>query len=256
MLVFATGWSRGFDGPGRRWVVHLKGCNLQCCWCANPEGISSEIQTRQMACGKTEAVGEELSVDQIVSRAARYRPLFGQQGGVTFSGGEPTLQSDELRHAVEALVAEGISVALETNGSTPCSVELAGQVDWMSADLKCASPERHQKWTGGDNLDILENLSEISRRQRELVIRVPLVVGLNDDPQEQDQMAGVLGELAAGREKLSVEIMRMHHLGVPKFREWGIECNVGELPVPTIQQAATMAERFSAEPGVEAEVVS
>ncbi len=266
MKVFATGWSEGYDGPGRRWVVYAKGCNLRCRWCANPEGLSGDTQVLFYAnradrseqacpygavsrsvshappvldrakctqCVKHECVsvwrhpaftlaGEELSVDDIVAQATRSRALFGPGGGVTFGGGEATLQLPQLTGALDALRAAGVHTALETNATSPDLPQLFDRADLLICDLKCVSADRHRAWTGADNAVILDNLHQAARHKDALWVRIPLVPGLNTDPEEQGHLLAALTKLRDGRDSLRVELLPLHHNGEPKYHALGM----------------------------------
>ena len=94
-----------FDGPGLRYVVFLQGCPFRCLYCANPDTI--------------DAVGEskETSPDYIYEQAVSMKPFFGKRGGITFSGGEPTVQAEALIPLFERLKAAGVHICVDTNGT-------------------------------------------------------------------------------------------------------------------------------------------
>ena len=123
MRIFSKGFNFSQDGPGNRLVYHLQGCNLHCPWCSNPEGMSL-------------TGGEERTVDDVFSECLRSRALFFSGGGVTFTGGECTLQREELSELLSRLRAAGIHTAIETNGTSPHLRELLPHVNYLIMDFK------------------------------------------------------------------------------------------------------------------------
>ncbi|MGL4327439.1 MAG: 4Fe-4S cluster-binding domain-containing protein, partial [Tannerellaceae bacterium] len=113
------------DGPGLRLVVFLQGCNFRCLYCANADTISVKG-------------GKPTDPEEIVKMAISQKAFFGKRGGVTFSGGEPTMQAKALIPLVKRLKEEGISVCLDSNGGiiTDETKELFKLVDLVLLDIK------------------------------------------------------------------------------------------------------------------------
>ena len=150
-----------FDGPGVRYVVFLQGCPFRCLYCANPDTI--------------DAVGESTptSPDYIVEQAVSMKPFFGKRGGVTFSGGEPTVQAAALVPLVERLKAAGIHVCLDSNGAVwNADVErLLSLADLVLLDVKQFNPERHRRLTGRDNTQTLRTAQWLEQHGRPFWLR-------------------------------------------------------------------------------------
>ena len=142
--IFFKGFNFAQDGPGNRLVYHLQGCNMHCPWCSNPEGMDM--------CG-----GEEYSVSRIVAECANCRAMFFSGGGVTFTGGEATLQKEELVEILAALRAEGINTALETNGTSPHLCEISRYVDYLIMDFKHYDSAILKRHTGVGNEILKKN---------------------------------------------------------------------------------------------------
>ena len=171
MRVFQKGFNFSQDGPGNRLVIHLQGCNFSCPWCSNPEGMTLKGEK----C-------EEISVDSLFEYIMRSSLLFFDGGGVTFTGGECTVQHDELLQILKRLKESGINTAVETNASDPALSELLPYIDYFIADIKQPDNEIHKKYTGVSNETVLKNITEILNSGRQVHLRIPLINGFNTDP--------------------------------------------------------------------------
>jgi len=151
----------------------------------------------------------------------RDRPFFDEsRGGVTFSGGEPLLQPAFLRELLAACKQEGIHTALDTAGFAPREVVLSllETVDLFLFDFKLADPEKHWYYTGVSNAPILENLSLIDQAGGKIILRCPVIPGLNDGWDNLRE----LGELATSLKSLEkISLLPYHHLGEAKYKKFG-----------------------------------
>ena len=171
-----------------------------------------------------ELVGEEITLSNLLAQVEERRPFFGEDGGVTFSGGEPTLQMDALLAAADALRERGVHVAIETNASSPRFQELAGRSDLLICDLKAISGDLHARMTGADNRLILANLaSKIA-----MTVRVPLIRELNFVPEEREKIHRFLVETRPER----VGLLLLHRLGRPKYEALGMAWGAEDLTPP------------------------
>ena len=213
------------DGEGIRTTIFLAGCPLRCAWCANPEGQSCHnpmtrwVETREL-------------VEEVTRQAVFYR-FSG--GGITFSGGEATAQPGFLRELTEIFYDEGYDLALETCGYFPFD-RLAPTLQKMNLifmDLKHIDPVQHRRYTGADNALILENLQKTAALGVPLVVRVPVILGVNGDDETMGQIFHFLRERVPGA---SLELLPYHRLGEEKYRQLGLPLPDRSFGIPTQEQ--------------------
>lgn len=206
------------DGPGLRTSVFLKGCPLRCAWCHNPE---SQSAAPQKAVTTDEVCGRETSVDEVMAEVLADRPFYGAEGGMTLTGGEPTLQADFAVALADAARAAGVRVALDTCGEALWATfeRLLPRVDLFLYDLKCLDAARHRELTGADNGRILDNLRRLDAAGARLWIRCPLVPGLNDSDAD---LAALRAFVATLRHVEKVEACPYHALGLEKYAKFGV----------------------------------
>ena len=216
MIIFDHGYSTDVDGDGLRLIFYLKGCNLRCDWCGSPESISPDPETLCYP-DRQELAGKTVTPDWIVSKVIRSRNLID---GVTFGGGEPTLQSAELLQVLHRLKAAGIHTAMESNASTEHYPEIAILTDQLFSDLKTLSEEKFVSRIN-PNLKLLEKIRENLRyaalNHPALTIRIPVVTNLNDQISDQHKIAAFLAELQAENGIFQVQLIRQHHFAEPKY---------------------------------------
>jgi len=167
-------------------------------------------------------VGKEMSVEEAVAAARKDRDFYERSGGgVTLSGGEPLAQPDFALGLLKACEREGLNTALDTSGSAPPEVfdpfiQAAGL---LLFDLKAADAERHKRFTAVDNAWILANLREAAARGADVIVRIPLVPGFNDEEEELRRMASIVAGLAA---KPPVQFLPHHDYGRHKHEALGM----------------------------------
>ena len=166
--IFQKGFNYSQDGPGNRLVYHMQGCNFRCKWCSNPESVEESCKTTA-----------NLSPEEIAQEAVRCKMMFFDGGGVTFTGGEPTVQFEELKKTLSLLKNNGIHSAIETNGSHDRLMGLLDFVDYLIMDVKHVNVKLHKLWTGADNSKTLENIVKITKTKRQVLVRIPLIHGFN-----------------------------------------------------------------------------
>lgn len=235
MRIMQRGFNYSQDGPGNRLVYHLQGCNMHCPWCANPEGISIEgtrmyIEEKESGRVKEKLSCETYSVEELVQEAVRSRMMFFEGGGVTFTGGEPTVQFQELKDLLEKLHQENIHIAIENNGTSPRLLELLPDIDYLIMDFKHPIDEIHRKITGVSNKKIVENLEKILESGRQVAVRIPLIHGFNDT---EEALQGFLSFFTANPSSgMTLEILPYHEYGKEKWAQCRMPYQVEEGHVP------------------------
>ena len=236
---------------------------------AGPEGITVDRE-RCTGCGTCaaecpttalERLGTLWDVDALADEAAKDRAFFERSGGgVTLSGGEPTLQPDATEALLRALRDRGIPTALDTCGL--CSWEtlarLLPHADLLLYDLKETDPERHRALTGADNSRILENLRRICAERadlgnpRTLWIRTPVIPGATAGDETLRGIGAFLGTLPEGAVD-RWELCRFNNLCRDKYTRLGLEWSFADTPLLTeaeLEAAAVAARASGVDPAI------
>lgn len=203
MRILQKGFNYSQDGPGNRLVYHLQGCNFKCKWCSNPESMPLFSDN-----------ADDIPNDDVVKEIERSRMMFFDGGGVTFTGGEPTLQSDDLIYVLKKSQVLGINTAIENNGSSPRLCEISDYVDYMIVDIKQPDDTIHKKYVAHSNKMTIENLIKLSKKRNQLHVRIPLINHVNTDPEP-------FAELFKKTDMTNtvVEILAYHEFGKCKWTE-------------------------------------
>ena len=211
LYLFRRGFNYSQDGPGNRLVYHLKGCNLICPWCSNPEGMLRDSSDKPTP------------VEDLVREAISCKPMFFDGGGVTLTGGEVCLQADAAKNLLCKLKAEKIHTAIESNASTPGFRKILPYVDYIMVDFKSANSLAAKTTIGTETEPITENIKYALSSGYELHIRIPLIHNFNDDKEERKRITDTLKNL---RGKFDVEILPYHEYGKQKWEQSGREYTV------------------------------
>ncbi len=211
-----------FDGPGLRLVVFLQGCPFRCLYCANPDTIDVKESTSTFP-------------EEILQMAVSQKAFFGKKGGITFSGGEPTLQAEALIPLFEALKENGIHICLDSNGGIwNENVErLLGLTDLVLLDVKQFNPERHRALTGRSNEQTLRTAAWLEEHKHPFWLRYVLVPGYSDAEEDIRQLGEAFGRY---QQIKRVEILPYHRLGVHKYEAMGWDYKLKEVKENTPEQ--------------------
>ena len=199
--------------------------------------------------GAREMVGRVVSVEDLVTQVERDTPFFDESGGgVTVSGGEPLAQPAFLAALLSALKERGLRTCLDTSGYGPVSLveSVAPLVDTFLYDLKLMDPVTHERFTGVSNAPILHNLRRLAElsagaRRPRLVIRIPVIPGVNDDSENLARTA----EFVSGLPLLPpVSLLPYHQTGLEKYRRLGRRYLLPDTAAPSESRMQDIAAGF------------
>ena len=189
------------DGPGIRTVIFFNGCKLRCKYCHNPEMWNKKE--------------ENYSVDDIVNKVKRFKPYYRDNGGVTYSGGEPLLHVDFLIELSKRLKEENINIALDTAG---CGVgkydELLKYIGLIILDIKHVEPSSFKNLTGFEKTESLKFIDSLNRSNKKVWIRQVIIPDVNDNYEYIDKLHEFLKNI---KNIEKVEFLPYHKLGSEKY---------------------------------------
>lgn len=225
------------DGPGVRYIVFLKGCDMRCAYCHNPD-------TWAKPCGTQDAPlpGENWqSAEEVLTKALRYKTYWRKNGGITVSGGEALLQIDFLIELFTLAKKKGVHTCLDTSGNPFTRKEpfwgkfqeLMQVTDLFMLDIKEIDEEKHKKLTGCSNRNILDMASYLSEQGKAMWIRHVLVPGVTDDEEDLKRLRTFVESLKTVER---FEILPYHTLGVFKWKELEIPYRLEDVDPPTKEQ--------------------
>lgn len=175
------------DGPGLRTTVFLKGCPLRCVWCHNPESQRLEPETGRS--GKI--YGRRMTLAEVMHTVLADRAYYmATSGGITLSGGEPTVQMEFCLALLRAAREAGLHTCLDTSGHFPSRhlPALLPLVDLWHFDDKATGRSDHRRLTGVDGSLIQENLKSVVQAGARIRLRCPLVEGTNTSPEHMEHL--------------------------------------------------------------------
>lgn len=197
------------DGEGVRYAVFLSGCPLRCVFCHNPD-------TWNMA-------GTLMTPEELVKKIAKYKPYFKNNGGVTFTGGEPLLQAEFIKETALLLKEKGINYAIDTSGA----VELTDSVKFVLEnsqtvllDLKFPDNERYLKFTGHTMDKTLEMLGFLESIGKPTRIRTVVIPKINDT---EEEIQKYIMHIKDKKCIYKYELLAFHTMGFFKYDKLGIE---------------------------------
>ncbi|MEW6226981.1 MAG: glycyl-radical enzyme activating protein [Bacillota bacterium] len=191
-------------------------------------------------------VGRRATVGEVMDEIEKDVVFYDDSGGgVTFSGGEPLMQPEFLDGLLELCKQREVHTAVDTCGlaSAETFLCISPKVDLFLYDLKTIDSEKHRKLTGQPNEVILENLRLLSANHSNVVVRFPLIPGLNDDDETIDGLGKFVSSLGRGCSR-RIDILPYHRIGADKYTRLGRTYALAQMSVPTAELVDSVAERL------------
>jgi len=189
-------------------------------------------------------VGREMSVEDVLAEVERDRVFYEQSGGgVTLSGGDPSVQAGFAEALLDACRSRGIRTALDTAGlpMNGALERLARKADLVLYDLKVLDDVRHREFTGVSNAPILANLERLAAAGPKIWVRIPLVGGVNDD---DDNIRRTIAFLSSLKTIRRVGLLPYHAGGLDKARRIGRESDFRRFTAPPEGRIAAIEAAF------------
>ncbi|MBO5910449.1 MAG: pyruvate formate lyase-activating protein [Clostridia bacterium] len=203
------------DGPGIRLVLFLSGCKLRCLYCHNPETWNMSGFRR------------EISSEEVLKTYNKYKVYYGNTGGVTFSGGEPLLQSEFVLETIKLLHENNIHTTLDTAGVGDNYDEILKLVDLVILDVKAVDEDEYRMITGRDIIDFNNFVAKCQQLNKKLWLRQVIVPGINDDEAHMLKLKQFASEL---NNVERIELLPYHSMAKSKYKEMNIPYRLDTTP--------------------------
>lgn len=205
------------DGPNIRVVIFMQGCPLRCLFCHNPETWNSTSE-------------HKMTSKQIVDEVRKYRPYIELGGGVTFSGGEPLLQSEFLLEMLKMCKKAGIHTCIDTSGTgynKKYLDEILKYTDLVILDIKAIDEENYKKMTG-KNMDMFNYFVEsIKKNNNKVWLRQVIVPGINDNTEYILKLKEYIKKI---KNVEKIELLPYHTMGIDKYNKLNLKYRLLETP--------------------------
>lgn len=201
------------DGPGVRFVVFMQGCPLRCAYCHNPETWSDKKKI-------------EMTAEELVKKILKYRTYFGDEGGVTFSGGEPLRQPEFLLEALKECKKQNIHTCLDTSGFGENYEEILDYVDLVILDVKAIVPEKYKALTGQAIDKYNKFLETCQEKDKKLWLRQVIVPSYNDTKEDVLKLKAYIKNI---KNVEKVELLPYHSMAKEKYKNLGIKYRLDDV---------------------------
>lgn len=202
------------DGPGIRVVVFFQGCKNRCIFCHNPETLSM-------------GNGIEITSKELIEKILRYKTYFRNNGGVTFSGGEPLMQPDFLLECLKECKKNNINTCLDTSGVGFGNYdEILSYVDLVIYDIKALDRDKYMDITKNKIDETLNFLKICQKYNKKMWIRQVILPGINDT---DDYILSLANYIKKINNVLKIELLPYHDMGKEKYKKLNLNYELEEM---------------------------
>lgn len=226
--VFSLETLSSVDGPGIRTVVFLAGCHKRCLYCHNPEMFQMTKPT--------------ISSSLLASKLIRYKNYFKRGGGITFSGGEPLLQTNFLIEVCKKLKQENISIALDTAGDYIGDLEtLLSLVDLVILDIKDVRKEEYFYLTKVSIQKVEEFIHILNKFNLKVSLRQVIIPGFNDTMEYMILLKKYIQKI---KNVTDITFIPYHKLGEEKYHDLNLENKMKDIPPMDKEKCEKLYQAF------------
>jgi len=196
------------------------------------------------AAGAREVVGRPMSVEEVMREVERDATFYRESGGgVTFSGGEPLLQHRFLLMLLRACGERSLHVAVDTSGYASPDVlyRVAELTDLFLYDLKSVNDDIHSRFTGVSGALIRGNLRRLASWGKRVVIRMPIIPGINDAAPDVEAAGRFIASLG---NVVGIDLLPYHGIGAEKYARLGMPYSLPAMSTPSGDYMNTIAENL------------
>lgn len=219
-IIHSTETFGTVDGPGIRYIVFMQGCPLKCKYCHNRDTWNIKL-------------GKECTIEELINDMKRYQNYYKfSGGGLTISGGEPTLQAEFVAELLKTAKSEGFHTCLDTSGFVDIEkiIPMLEYTDLVLLDIKHIDEKKCIELTGQSNKKALLLAQYLSDKNIPVWIRQVLVPSITDDEDDLNKLGMFLSQL---KNVEFVEVLPYHTMGIHKWENMGVEYELKGIPDAT-----------------------